>query len=110
MAAFYANEQFPRRVVELLRELEHDVLTVQEADNHGLSDEKVIAFAISRKRAVLTLNRKDFIKLHRLSSEHCGIIVCSRDDNWQRQADGIHNAVVELEKLDGLLLRVNKPS
>ncbi|PZO22330.1 MAG: hypothetical protein DCF25_03210 [Leptolyngbya foveolarum] len=109
MAAFYANEQFPRRVVEFLRVLNHDVLTVQEAENRGLSDEKVVAFAASEKRAVLTLNRKDFIKLHRLSDKHNGIIVCSRDDNWQRQANSIHQIVAELDKLDGLLLRVNKP-
>ena len=81
MAVFYANEQFPRRVVELLREFNHDVLTVQEADNRGLSDEKVVAFAVSQRRAVLTLNRKDFIKLHNLNSRHCGIVICSRDDN-----------------------------
>lgn len=44
MAVFYANEQFPRRVVELLREFNHDVLTVQEADNRGLSDGKSRCF------------------------------------------------------------------
>jgi hypothetical protein len=31
MARFYADEQFPFPVVELLRTLGHDVLTVQEA-------------------------------------------------------------------------------
>ena len=109
MTAFYANEQFPRRVVEFLRSLGHDVLTVQEADNRGLSDPQVIAFATSKNRAVLTLNRKDFIKLHRQNSEHNGIIVCTRDDDWQRQANRIHEAVNELETLNGLLIRVNKP-
>lgn len=109
MTAFYANEQFPRRVVEFLRSLGHDVLTVQEADNRGLSDPQVIAFATSKNRAVLTLNRKDFIKLHRQNSEHNGIIVCTRDDDWQRQANRIHETVSELETLNGLLIRVNKP-
>jgi hypothetical protein len=33
MARFYADEQFPLPVVELLRNLGHDVLTVQEAGN-----------------------------------------------------------------------------
>lgn len=84
MAAFYANEQLPRRVVEFLRSLDHDVLTLQEADNRGLSDEEVLAFATLQRRAVLMLNRKDFIKLHRVNSNHAGIIACSRDDNWQR--------------------------
>ncbi len=33
MAQFYADEQFPFPVLELLRALGHDVLTVQEAEN-----------------------------------------------------------------------------
>ncbi|MEM9483443.1 MAG: DUF5615 family PIN-like protein [Cyanobacteria bacterium P01_F01_bin.116] len=109
MAAFYANEQFPRRVVEFLRSLDHDVLTVQEADNRGLSDDQVLAFATSQNRTVLTLNRQDFIKLHRADSNHAGIIVCSRDDDWQRQANRIHKAVGLCDSLADQLIRVNKP-
>lgn len=33
MARLYANENFPRQVAIILRELGHDVLTVQEAGN-----------------------------------------------------------------------------
>ncbi|MDZ8092398.1 MAG: DUF5615 family PIN-like protein [Nostoc sp. DedQUE05] len=33
MARFYTDEQFPFPVVELLRALGHDILTVQEAEN-----------------------------------------------------------------------------
>ncbi len=110
MAALYANEQFPRRVVEFLRELGHDVVTVQEADNRGLPDDEVLAFATSQNRAVLTLNRKDFVKLHRASNAHAGIIGCSRDDDWQRQADRIHGTVSIQQSLVGQLLRVNKPA
>ncbi len=33
MARLYANENFPRQVVIILRDLGHDVLTVQEAGN-----------------------------------------------------------------------------
>ncbi len=33
MARLYADEQYPYPVVELLRILGHDVLTVQEANN-----------------------------------------------------------------------------
>jgi len=109
MARFYANEQFPRRVVEFLRDFGHDVLTVQDANNRGLSDARVVAFATLENRTVLTLNRKDFIKLHRLSNNHTGIIVCSRDDDWQRQASRIHEATEALENLSGQLVRVNKP-
>jgi hypothetical protein len=109
MAALYANEQFPRRVVEYLRAFGHDVLTVQEADNRGMSDESVVAFATSKNRAVLTLNRKDFIRIHRASCDHSGVIVCSRDDDWEGQAKRIHEAMSEVERLSGQLIRVNKP-
>ena len=36
MARLYADEQYPLPVVEFLRPLGHDVLTVQEAGNAGL--------------------------------------------------------------------------
>ena len=68
MARLYADEQYPKRVVELLRNLGHDVLTVQEAGNANqkIPDEKVLAFALSIDRAILTLNRSHFIRLHTL--------------------------------------------
>ena len=49
MARLYADEQFPRIVVNLLRALGHDILTVQEAGkaNQRIPDEDVLAFAIS---------------------------------------------------------------
>ena len=110
MAALYADEQFPRRVVEILRDLGHDVLTVQEAGNSGLPDEEVVAFATTQNRAVLTLNRRHFIRLHQLQPNHPGIIVCSRDDDWNRQATRINQAISLVETLTGMLIRVNRPS
>ena len=109
MRRLYANEHFPLRVVEFLLEFGHDVLTVQEAINRGLSDDWVLAFATSKNRAVLTLNRKDFIKLHRQNNQHEGIIACSRDGDWQRQASRIHDAVSDAGTTVGKLIRVNKP-
>jgi hypothetical protein len=54
MARLYAHEQYPYPVVELLRALGHDVLTVQEAGraNQKIPDPDVLAFASSGKRAV----------------------------------------------------------
>jgi predicted nuclease of predicted toxin-antitoxin system len=109
VARFYADEQFPRRVVELLRGLGHDVLTVQEAERRGDSDPEVLAFATNDNRSVITLNRKDFFKLHRLSQEHSGIIACTDDRHRERLADNIHNAVQGLESLAGMEIRVRKP-
>ena len=88
MARFYADEQFPKRVVELLRSLGHDVLTVQEAGNANqkIPDEEVLAFAVSVDRAILTLNRRHFIRLHTLQPDYAGIIVCKDDSNREMLA------------------------
>lgn len=104
MARLYANENFPREVVEALRALGHDVLTVLEAGNagQGISDEEVLGFAAAQGRTVITLNRRDFIRLHLSQPEHAGIIVCS-------QAERIHEAITSIESLSNELLRVNRP-
>lgn len=46
-ASLYADENFPRQVVEGLRRRGHDVLTCQEAGNggRGVPDVEVLAFA-----------------------------------------------------------------
>ncbi|ALF54177.1 hypothetical protein ACX27_17175 [Nostoc piscinale CENA21] len=111
MARFYADEQFPFPVVELLRNLGHDVLTVQEAGKaeQGISDEEVLAFAVSQERAILTINRDDFIRLHRRNDNHFGIIVCTNNRNWEQFAARINEAVVKEESLTGKLIRVVRP-
>ncbi|MBD1834847.1 DUF5615 family PIN-like protein [Cyanobacteria bacterium FACHB-472] len=111
MARLYADEQFPLPVVELLRPMNHDILTVQEAGNAGLKipDEQVLAFAVRNERAVLTLDRQDYIQLHRLQPDHAGIIVCTNDRNWERLATRINEAISAEETLKGKLIRVNRP-
>jgi predicted nuclease of predicted toxin-antitoxin system len=111
MAHLYADEQYPYPVVEFLRLLGHDVLTVQEADkaNQRISDPDVLAFATVENRAVITQNRKDFIKLHRLQPDHAGIIACTDDRNWEALANRIHAAIAAEESLRGKLIRVVRP-
>lgn len=112
MARLYADEQFPRIVVKLLRSLEHDILTVQEAGkaNQRIPDEDVLAFAIANNRAVLTINRGDFIRLHNLQPIHAGIIVCTEDLNRQRLANQIHESITNTVDLTNQLIRINRPS
>ncbi len=113
MARIYANENYPSEVVGLLRLLGHNVLTTHEAgrSNQRIPDDEVLAFAISEQRAVLTFNRKDFFKLHRISPVHAGIIACTEDSQFQALADRIHEAITLLsDDLDGKLIRINKPN
>jgi predicted nuclease of predicted toxin-antitoxin system len=112
MARLYSNENFPFPVVEELRRLGHDVLTVQDTGKakQNFSDEAVLAFATAENRSVLTINRKHFIRLHLRGSEHAGIVVCTFDPEFTQQARRIHQALLELKNpLTGQLIRVNRP-
>jgi len=75
MARLDADELFPRVVVELLRLMIHNILTLQAAgkDNPKNPDEEVLAFTVSENRAVLTQNCRYFIRLHSLQSDPGGI-------------------------------------
>ncbi|MFM7576000.1 MAG: DUF5615 family PIN-like protein [Microcystaceae cyanobacterium] len=112
MARFYADEQFPLQVVELLRDLGHDVLTVQGAGNANqrIPDDQVLAFAVGQERAILTINRVDFIRLHRRDNQHFGILVCTNNRNWTQFTAQIDEAVRAEESLRGKLIRVVRPS
>ncbi|MBM3239859.1 hypothetical protein FJZ31_26545 [Candidatus Poribacteria bacterium] len=112
MAWLYANENFPLPVVEERRRLGHDVLTTREAGKAGQSvtDEEVLAFASADGRAVLTLNRRHFIRLHREQPKHAGIIVCTYDPDFVGQAGRIHAAIESQAKFSGQLIRVNRPA
>jgi hypothetical protein len=111
MALLYADEYFSYPVVEELRRLGHDVLTAQEAGqgNQRIIDADVLAFAIGRGRAVLTFNRRHFIRLHRQVQSHRGILICTRDDDIAALAGRIDQALANCLSLADQLLRIDKP-
>lgn len=110
MIKLYSNENFPLPVVNELRKLGYDVLTIQETgqDQIALPDQEVLRFASDNKRTVLTFNRKDFIALHKNSNKHDGIIVCSFDINFTALAHRIHNIISNVKSLHGELIRINR--
>jgi predicted nuclease of predicted toxin-antitoxin system len=112
VARLYADEQYPYPVVEYLRALGHDVLTVQEAGkaNQKVPDSEVLAFAAINRRAVLTQNRKDFIQLHRTQTSHGGIIACTNDRNWEALANRVDATIAAEDSLVGKLIRVVRPA
>jgi hypothetical protein len=89
-----------------------DVLTAQEAGQAGqsIADEAVLLFATEHQRAVLTLDRWDFVRLHERQPKHAGIIVCSHDEDVVRQASRIEAAIQALPSLTNQLVRVNRPN
>ncbi len=111
MARFYSNENFPLLSVKRLRDLGHDLVTALESGNANqrIEDEAVLAFAVSEERAILTINRRHFIVLHRKMPAHFGIVVCSVDADFAGQANRIHDAVSQYAELTGRLNRVNRP-
>jgi hypothetical protein len=111
VSKLYSNENFPIPVVDELRRLGHDVVSIQERGHagEGVPDPDVLAMATSEGRAVLTLNRRDFIRLHAASQQHAGIIVCTVDPDFVGQASRIHAAVAATGDLTGQLIRVNRP-
>lgn len=111
MARLYADEDFPLPVVHALRAAGHDVITLQETGqgNRALIDEDVLAAATADQRAVLTLNRKHFIRLHRDKPNHAGIVICTFDRDFAGQAARIDSGLRSIETLVGQLIRVNRP-
>ena len=111
MARLYSNENFPLPVVDELRRLGHDILTIQETGkaNRKIPDDLVLAFASADKRAILTINRKHFMREHKKTPSHAGIIICTADLDFVGQADRIHRAIEAYDSLVGQLIRVNRP-
>ncbi|MEO7332174.1 MAG: DUF5615 family PIN-like protein [Minicystis sp.] len=110
MARLFADESFPRPVVDGLRAAGHDVLTLQQTGEGGrsLPDDEVLARAAADGRAVLTMNRKHFMRLHRDKPAHAGVIVCTFDPDFARQALRIDAAITSVGPLPGQLVRVNR--
>jgi hypothetical protein len=107
----FADENFPKPAVDALRSLGHDVVTMQETGEAGRSipDDAVLARASADGRAVLTINRKDFLRLHREKPAHAGIIVCTFDPDFARQAARVDAAISSTGSLSGQVVRVNRP-
>jgi hypothetical protein len=109
MALLYADEDFDYAVVEGLRLLGHDVLTVQGAGRRGGDDAQVLADATADGRAVLTHNRWDFERLHRQNANHAGIISCTRDEDKGALAARIDRAIAAAGSLGCQHIRINRP-
>ncbi|BAY25598.1 hypothetical protein NIES2100_54040 [Calothrix sp. NIES-2100] len=118
MIKLYSNENFPMDIVRELRQLGYDVLTSYEAGqaNQGIPDEEVLNFATQNQRVVITLNRDDFIALHRSSISHNGIIICKTDRDYIGQTQTLHAYLQDIKSqssagaatLQNRLIRVKK--
>ena len=110
MLQLYADEQFSLPVVQRLRALGYDILTAQEAGqaNQRIPDDQVLAFATNENRAVISQNRRDFVRLHQEDSSHSGIVVCSKNLDWDDFAATLHQILGNYEDLTSQLVRVTR--
>ncbi len=104
---FYADENFPLDTVIELRRLGHDVLTMFEDGraNKAIPDEAVLTRATKLERVLLTINRRDFKRLHNADPNHAGIVICTFDPDFVNQASRIDEVCQNSEKVEGTLLR-----
>ena len=111
MARLYADENVPMQVVRRLRELGHDVLTVVEdgKGNQRYPDALVLRDATASNRAVVTLNRAHFRRLHDESAGHAGIVLCTYDPDFAGQALRIHQQLEAMDSVASRLLQVYRP-
>ena len=109
MALFLADEDFDHRIATRLRALGYDVLTlaVLGLAGMGLPDDEVLATAVAERRAILTHNRLHFVRLHRRSRHHAGIVVSSHARDPIAQAERIDSVLRALPDLAERLVRVN---
>lgn len=81
MARLYADEHVPIRILNALRRLGHDVVSVRQTDTSksgdSTPDELVLQYAAAQQRIVLTFNEDDFRRLHEQNARHAGIICCN---------------------------------
>jgi predicted nuclease of predicted toxin-antitoxin system len=111
VARLLADENFPLPVTEQLRAHGHDVVTLEELgkSDQRLADEAVLELAVAHGRALLTLNRRHFVRLHGERPDHAGIVVCSLDVEFARQAQRIADALEAAGPIERRLVRINRP-
>jgi extradiol dioxygenase family protein len=109
--ALYADENFPLRVIEELRRLGQDVLTVFE---DGRATQSIIDFDILARATERQGNRYSqscrFQKVHIRMPGHAGIIICTKDPDRIGQAQRIAEAIAEAGDLRAKLIRVYRPT
>lgn len=70
---FYTDEHIHPAISNALRKRGVNILTAQEANMLGASDEEHLQFATAQGRTILTQD-SDFLRLHKKEITHTGIV------------------------------------
>ena len=72
---FHLDENASNAIADGLRRRKIDVTTTSEAGLISASDEEQLDFARNQERVIFTQD-SDFLRLHDVGCEHCGIVFC----------------------------------
>ena len=91
-----------KHLVNLLRGVGHDVITVNDAGLGGLPDNVVFEYARQHKRVIITRNCDDFLELHQVNQIHAGILAVYQNSDVLKNMSyqSISKAIANL-KLSG---------
>jgi predicted nuclease of predicted toxin-antitoxin system len=70
----FANENLFEPIIDYLRSLGHDVLSIRDAGLSGISDDEVYRRACNENSVIVTMD-KDFSRMFRFPPERCGGII-----------------------------------
>ena len=104
----YADENFPLRVVEELRRLGLDVLTAFEDGraNQSLTDQLILIRATELGRAIVTLNRRDFKRLHFRYRSTLALLSAPKIQIGWVKHNGFSSQLPAPESCEGRLIRI----
>ena len=73
----FANENLFEPIIDYLRSLGNDVLSIRDCGLSGISDDEVYEKACKENRVIITMD-KDFTRIFRFPPEKCGGIVVAK--------------------------------
>ncbi len=93
------EDSLAKSLVKMLREVGHDVITVNEIGLNAQLDSIVLNYALENKRILLTHNCRDFEALHQKNPNHSGILAVYREADFSKNMSrqDIVKAIANLE-------------
>ncbi len=73
----FANENLFEPIIDYLRSLGNDVLSIRDSGLSGISDDEVFERACKENMVIITMD-KDFTRIFRFPPERCGGIVVAK--------------------------------
>ncbi|MBI2472069.1 MAG: DUF5615 family PIN-like protein [Planctomycetes bacterium] len=73
----FANENLFEPIIDYLRSLGNDVLSIRDSGLSGISDDEVYEKACRENMVIITMD-KDFTRIFRFPPERCGGIVVAK--------------------------------